>query len=406
MTMVVSTPTTKPQESAGGAMLPSYHRRHELYPLQTLPKARRGYRRLPNQAGKLETRCFLESATPSITSTTPSASGYIIDSLICKQPTGVSVLLAHPITTTHGTSSSIIHGGQSVVIKASPQQKSRPPREIIDQPLIEIAAMQHLQQSQQQHPNVITLLDCMQDDDFVYMVLPYLKGGDLFSRVEAGPIPEAESLHFFRQMIKGLLFMKETTRMAHHDVSLENVMLTHAGGDEVKIIDLGMCVRVPKVLNDSEANEPVCLAPEPSRGKPGYVAPEVVREEPCDPFAADIWSLGVCLYIMLTGRPLYSTPRDPAFKILCQECGVQQVLMAYEHYGLHVSPWAKDLIHRMLHADPRKRPTLEQILYHPLLLGEGQDKIPCPASVATGSGCCTGDDEQQAHCRHARVAVQ
>jgi len=94
----------------------------------------------------------------------------------------------------------------------------------------------------------------------------------------------------------------------------------------------------------------------------------VVREEPFDPFAADMWSLGVCLYSLLTGRPLYNSPRDKAFDIMSHPEGIKEVIEAYEGYGLVLpSPQAKHLICHMMDSDPRQRPTLEDLLQHPFL---------------------------------------
>jgi len=160
-------------------------------------------------------------------------------------------------------------------------------------------------------------------------------------------------------MLKGLLFMKQTCRLAHHDVSLENVMLDGEGG--VQIIDMGLSLRVAEVANGG-----IYMAQQPRCGKPSYVAPEVVFEEPFDPFTADILSLGVCLYSMLTARPLYNSPKDLAFKIMAKG-GAQKVISTYESYGLRLSPDAKHLVILMLQAKPSARPTLEEIERHPLL---------------------------------------
>jgi len=95
-----------------------------------------------------------------------------------------------------------------------------------------------------------------------------------------------------------------------------------------------------------------------------YMSPEVVDEEAFDPYASDIWSLGICLYTLCTGRPLYSFPDDAAFQLMA-EGRVDEVVEAYEKYGLQLSPNAKDLVCSMLHCDPSKRPTIEEVLQHP-----------------------------------------
>ena len=110
-------------------------------------------------------------------------------------------------------------------------------------------------------------------------------------------------------------------------------------------------------------------------GKPGYVAPEVVAGTVRDWRAADVWSLGVCLYNMLTGMAIYSDPQDEAYHLLCTPGGVERVL---RH---HISPTAVQLpavaahlIAAMLSPDPRDRPTLEDVLSHPWMV-DGEDAL-------------------------------
>jgi len=154
-------------------------------------------------------------------------------------------------------------------------------------------------------------------------VLPFLAGGDLFSRCKyAGEngLPMDEARRYFKQIATGLLYMKRTCSLAHHDVSLENICLDQQkeGGFVAKLIDLGMSIRMPRdrccsssndddeeedeVGNGKKTSSPLYLFPQACHGKPSYLSPDVVYEQPHDPYAADVWSLGICLYIMLTGR--------------------------------------------------------------------------------------------------------
>jgi len=92
--------------------------------------------------------------------------------------------------------------------------------------------------------------------------------------------------------------------------------------------------------------------------------------------------------MMLTAHPLYSSPDDTAFTVIARDGGVQQVMAIYEEkYGIKVvDPLAKDLIHRMLHIDPTKRPTLEEVLTHPFCW---MGWLPRTSffSIATGNNC-------------------
>ena len=293
-----------------------HHSPLELNLLHSLSKARRVRHRVRSLRGQIRTTRILQRE-PSPTSTNPIVH-YTIDSVLMVQPKDVTLLLCSPVVPNADDATCFVRSRSSrVVIKAIP-------RSLVndhatrgdDNPVAEIAALQHLRDHQSQYDkpsHVIHLLDCLEDEDFFYVVLPYLANGDLFTRVQATNgegLPAGQAASYLRQMVEGLLFMKQTMGLAHHDVSLENVML--ASDDSIHIIDLGMCLRVPEPASDRDNemafNHPTLLAPRQCCGKRGYVAPEVVREEACDPFASDIWSLGVCLYAMLTARPLYHSP--------------------------------------------------------------------------------------------------
>jgi len=268
--------------------------------------------------------------------------------------------------------STMVGGGENgrcIVIKAVPLRGS------MSYPLREIAAMQHVtgcreaivgQDLHPYHNRVIPLLDCMQDDSFVYMVLPYLHGGDLFNKIKSrGHLPQDQTRRYFQQITQGMLYMQQSGGIAHQDISPENVMFD--GHGDACLIDLGLSLRVPK-----EEEGPVRVVPQRCRGKRSYVAPEMVLEVAYDPYAADVWSLGVCLYVMLTGSPLYNSPGDTSFRLMAHG-GAEEVITHYQrNYGLVVPPAAKELLYAMLHANPSHRPSLEEILQHDFTIGKTQ----------------------------------
>lgn len=278
--------------------------------------------------------------TVTLSSLPLSPSYYIISALAYNPHVGSKVFLA---------TSSL---GAKVIIKASPRHPANP-----DNPLHEVAAFQLIPD----HPRIVPILDSMQDRNFVFIVQPYLSGGDLMLKVQSAGdkgIGEDNARHYMRQIAQGLLYMKQTAGIAHMDVSLENMVLDDQG--DVKIIDLGMCIQLPSSSS--------YLLPQRWRGKAPYVSPEVWHEKPFDPFASDIWSLGVCLYSLLVGRHLYASPLTPAFKALVQG-KIAGVVETYERTGVTaISARAKDLVCSMLRPNPRDRPTLEQVLDSDFLL--------------------------------------
>jgi len=216
---------------------------------------------------------------------------YRFDSLIIEQAKkGVAIFLATPMMYGDAECKTLVTCGCRVVIKAAPQP-SLQALSACDDALVEIAAMQYLQSKTVggRHDNIISLLDVVQDDEYLFIVLPYLPGGDLFTKIQKlegqGGLSEEEAFCFMRQVIRGLLHMKNEARLAHHDLSLENICFDDEG--RAKLIDLGMCLKVPTLSscgsNDcspldrsssnldafNSSNPPaILLASQPCQGKP------------------------------------------------------------------------------------------------------------------------------------------
>lgn len=216
-------------------------------------------------------------------STATTTHSYALERVLIQHTAkGVTIFLASPITPEDSDSAYYRrhdgggNGCHQVVIKAVPQPH-RARVACVDNPLREIIALKRYLLQHPPHPHVINLLDCMQDGQLVYLVLPYLSGGDLFTKVRAAGdqcLPKPEVRRYFHHMVEGLLFMKQACRLAHRDVSLENVMLTGDQPADAKIIDLGLAVRVPEPPEGAggvapHPPEPVLLSGQPCHGKPG-----------------------------------------------------------------------------------------------------------------------------------------
>eukprot|EP01121_Diplochlamys_sp_Union-15-3_P005295 TRINITY_DN1562_c0_g1_i1.p1 TRINITY_DN1562_c0_g1~~TRINITY_DN1562_c0_g1_i1.p1 ORF type:complete len:325 (-),score=33.70 TRINITY_DN1562_c0_g1_i1:6-980(-) len=196
--------------------------------------------------------------------------------------------------------------------------------------------------------NIIKLLGVKQTENFMFLILEYVGGGDLSSYIEQyGRLEEGRARRYFKQIIDAVDHCHET-RVVHHDIKLENILISE-NRKYIRLVDFGMATRV---CEDARLTNYV--------GSPLFMSPEVFSLQPHDG-AVDVWSLGVCLYKMLTDLfPFVAeTYHELEERVLFDEVSFPSNLgLSYE---------AKELIQKMLVKDPRQRITLKDIKAHPFL---------------------------------------
>lgn len=131
---------------------------------------------------------------------------------------------------------------------------------------------------------VVRLLDLLTDEDFSYMVLEYLNGGDLCDRIlsmDGRSVPPCLARLWYYDLLHSMIYLR-AQRIAHMDISPENILLDENG--RCKLIDFGMSIFLPR------NHEPETVYPGLAKsGKASYISPEVYKGEPYDPVKADIW---------------------------------------------------------------------------------------------------------------------
>ncbi|WRT67120.1 uncharacterized protein IL334_004086 [Kwoniella shivajii] len=194
------------------------------------------------------------------------------------------------------------------------------------------------------HPNVMSLYDVWETAKELYLVLEYVEGGELFDYlVSQGRLPPDEASRYFQQIAAGVDYCHRFN-ICHRDLKPENLLLD--AEKNIKIADFGMA-----------ALEPSDKLLETSCGSPHYASPEIVAGMSYHGAASDIWSCGVILFALLTGRLPFD---DENIRILLQKVKNGRFVMPAD---LPID--AKDLITRMLVVEPEKRITMAEIMRHP-----------------------------------------
>jgi len=156
------------------------------------------------------------------------------------------------------------------------------------------------------HPNIVILFDYLEEEDALYLIMEYVDGKPLDEYIEtvSGPIPEEKAKPLFTQVLDGFAYAHEQG-VIHRDVKPGNIMIT--ARERVKILDFG----IAKLLS---RNENKLTQTGTKMGTVLYMSPEQVKGDPVDK-RSDIYSLGVTLFQMLTGRGPYEEATATEFVI-------------------------------------------------------------------------------------------
>ena len=200
------------------------------------------------------------------------------------------------------------------------------------------------------HPNIVKVKKYTEDNDKVYLLLELCQNNTLQHLLEKRKyLTEVETQYYIFQLIQGLKYL-HNRKIIHRDLKPSNLFLDEKLN--LKIGDFGLVVK----LDDEKIKR------NDYRGTPGFMAPEILNKENEYSFEVDIWSLGIIMYDLLTGQL--------PFKIKTVKNGYETGQKTNNDFSLNfpqepqISEVAKDLIKQILDINPKKRPGLNQILYH------------------------------------------
>jgi serine/threonine protein kinase len=200
------------------------------------------------------------------------------------------------------------------------------------------------------HPYVVHLLDHFENGEYIFIVMEYIKGGSLtdYMKSKNFNFTERRAAELIYQLAKGIKYLHKYG-IIHRDLKPDNIMLTEASDKgNIKIMDFGLS----KILGKKEKSTD-------GFGTLTFVSPEVLIRKPYNK-EVDIWSLGVILYLMLSGDLPFDDPEDNEQKI-AKSIVYQEVKFPPEKFGKR-SKAVIELIKGCLTKDPKSRIKIDEIL--------------------------------------------
>jgi ribosomal protein S6 kinase alpha-5 len=214
------------------------------------------------------------------------------------------------------------------------------------------------------HENIVSITEALSDQLHYYIVLELLQGGELLQRLRRmNTFTECQASSIMAQLVSAVTHI-HSKGVVHRDLKPENILFeSDAANAKLRLVDFGFARLLP---NSFEALNTPCYTL-------AFAAPEVLEmddELPQYNQQCDLWSLGVILFTMLSGKvPFHAkSTTESANEIIAR---IRQAEFSFEdRVWDFVSDTAKDLINGLLTVDPKKRLSLAQLARHPWLRNE------------------------------------
>lgn len=204
--------------------------------------------------------------------------------------------------------------------------------------------------SRLEHKHIVMYLGSSIKESYFYMYLELISGGSLRDLLKGvnGPLNHALAANYGHQIVEGLAFL-HSRDVIHRDLKPANVLMTTDG--VLKLADFGTAFDLGALTSTGENRiQTFC-------GTPAFVSPEVVRRAEYTT-ASDVWSFGVMLFEMLTGRLPF---QNKSLMSLLKEIGEGNSAPAWPP-GMRIAPELKALVEDCLNRDASKRPSAESML--------------------------------------------
>lgn len=201
------------------------------------------------------------------------------------------------------------------------------------------------------HPHIVRQRDCFEDDVNVYMILELCPNGTLMEMLKRRASFTDPEIRLYGLQLLGATKYMHSRRVIHRDLKLGNLFLDE--DMNLRVGDFGLAALL---IDDDDRKKTIC-------GTPNYIAPEVLYGAANGhSYEVDVWSIGVILYAMTVGHPPFQSKdvKQIYARIKVSEYGWPSL-----DGGRQVDPHLRDLITKLLAADPDSRPSIDDIAAHP-----------------------------------------
>jgi len=258
----------------------------------------------------------------------PSASGYLrkanddhefayerCPKLPVKLPNGKGLIIYARVYNREEGSIDYIPTEDFVVIKKLSKGFLRSQRPGNEDPYREISVAQMIGDD----VHVVTMKEALEDDKYLYMVMPFF-GNDLLEAILGGNEGEEPNVpRLLTTLVQNLKYM-EWRNVLHRDLSPENIIVHSEYAEQCcPMIDFAMALQCAVLEGNTLPIQPQ----EQPCGKLPYIAPEVVYIEPLS-FGIDVWATGVTLFVIWTRQRLYDAPQDRSWNYFLRDGGLEK----------------------------------------------------------------------------------
>lgn len=224
-------------------------------------------------------------------------------------------------------------------------------------------------------PYIAQLHDYFEEEEFFYLVQEYVAGGELFSRIADKVVhSEEETRILVADLLRAVRYCHKMG-VVHRDLKPENLLLARDKGVScLKLVDFGFAAQ--------SAGQDLTK----DCGTLEYIAPEILNKQIYGK-EVDMWSVGVIMYILLSGYPPFFDRND--------ETHIKNIKMC--HYAFDDIVWdgvsadAKDLIRHLLQLNPRDRYTVDNTLDHCWIKELDEKQRHRSLDAASIDTCCAND---------------